>query len=69
MGPPCTPFGPWYHLNRAMNPRAWQESYNRCKPIGTLCGQLALHQLQNQRVYLVEQPDPISLFTEHPWPK
>eukprot|EP00974_Lingulodinium_polyedra_P084438 8174142-Lingulodinium_polyedra.AAC.1 len=38
-------------------------------PIGVLCGQLALHQLANRRVYMVEQPDPSGLFTEHPWPR
>eukprot|EP00974_Lingulodinium_polyedra_P131473 11217860-Lingulodinium_polyedra.AAC.1 len=52
-----------------MHPRAWQESCDRCKPAGILCGQLVLHQLLNQRVYLVEQPDPGGLFTEHFWPR
>eukprot|EP00974_Lingulodinium_polyedra_P102969 9967702-Lingulodinium_polyedra.AAC.1 len=58
MGPPCTPFGPWAHLNRGMNPVAWQQSYSQCKPMGVLCGQPALRQLQNRGVYLVGQPDP-----------
>eukprot|EP00974_Lingulodinium_polyedra_P008163 776153-Lingulodinium_polyedra.AAC.1 len=69
MGPPCTLFGPWAHLNRVMNPVAWYESYRQCKPIGVLCGQFALHQLQNRGLYLVEQPDPSGLFTEHLWPR
>eukprot|EP00974_Lingulodinium_polyedra_P101389 9822959-Lingulodinium_polyedra.AAC.1 len=52
-----------------MNPEAWHQSYSQCKPSGVLCGQLALHQLQNRGVYLVEQPDPSGLFTEHSWPR
>eukprot|EP00974_Lingulodinium_polyedra_P107937 10449090-Lingulodinium_polyedra.AAC.1 len=58
VGPPCTLFGPWADLNRVMNPVARHQSYSQRKPIGVLCGQLALHQLQNRGVYLVEQPDP-----------
>eukprot|EP00974_Lingulodinium_polyedra_P093330 9039884-Lingulodinium_polyedra.AAC.1 len=52
-----------------MNPAAWELAYRQCKPIGVLCGQLALHQLANRRIYMVEQPDPRRLFTEHPWPR
>eukprot|EP00974_Lingulodinium_polyedra_P001766 167138-Lingulodinium_polyedra.AAC.1 len=52
-----------------MNPAAWQQSYSQCKPIGVLRGQLALHQLQNRGVYLVEQLDPSGLCIEHPWPR
>eukprot|EP00974_Lingulodinium_polyedra_P123179 11185815-Lingulodinium_polyedra.AAC.1 len=39
------------------------------QPIGVLCGQLALHQFQNKGIYLVEQPDPSGMFTEHRWPR
>eukprot|EP00974_Lingulodinium_polyedra_P105505 10215310-Lingulodinium_polyedra.AAC.1 len=52
-----------------MNPAARQESNRRCKPIGVLCGQLALHQIAHQVIYLAEQPDPSGLFTEQPWPR
>eukprot|EP00974_Lingulodinium_polyedra_P106492 10309061-Lingulodinium_polyedra.AAC.1 len=52
-----------------MNPRAWRGPHSQCKPIGVLRGQFALHPLHNRCIYLVEQPDPSGLFTDHPWPR
>ena len=66
--PPCTPLGSFGSCNKWAHYDSWLASYKECAPVGRLCGQIAIHQLQQDLDYRAEQPDPSTLFHEPPWP-
>jgi len=69
MSPMCRPFGRHSNINYIHNYEGWKRSYDLAAPHGRFCGYIALCQIQNNRFFLNEQPDPSYLYQEHPWPK
>ena len=45
----------------------WVESYEGCRPLALLCGDVALFQLRNGRGFVNESPAGSKLYHEPPW--
>ena len=56
MGPPCTAFGPWSHLNKVVAREAWERSMSVGLPLARLAAKVARHQLMHRRHFLAENP-------------
>eukprot|EP00971_Amphidinium_carterae_P277049 5498028-Amphidinium_carterae.1 len=69
MSPTCRPFGGWSHFNRTMHPEAWQRSLEQALPHAILCSKVALWQDQQQRYFIVEQPETSDMWLHGDWPK
>ena len=69
MSPMCRPFGRHSNINYQHNYEGWKRSYDLAAPHGRFCGYIALVQIQNNRFFINEQPNPSYLYQEHPWPK
>ena len=69
LAPPCTPFGPLMYINRLNATAAWNQSLQLCLPVAKFTGEVALYQLNHDRDYFAEQPNPSTLFEVEPWPQ
>ena len=56
---PCTGLAGWASLNRVINPEAFQRSRSVSVPLGNLAGQLALHQLHDNRHFICARGCPM----------
>ena len=69
MAPPCKGYSKWGSLNQKINPEAWKASRDLSVPLAKLCGNIAAEQLNNQRDFLIEQPQGSGLYKESEWLK
>ena len=69
MGPSCTPWGPWRHLNKVINPDAYLRAVRQAKPHGLFCAELCWLQLDASRYFWAEQPWNSALFSFGQWPE
>eukprot|EP00971_Amphidinium_carterae_P236579 4695447-Amphidinium_carterae.1 len=69
MAPTCRPFGGWSHFNRRMHPEAWERSLQQALPHAVLCSEVAKWQMQQNRYFVVEQPETSDMWTYGVWPE
>ena len=67
MGPPCTAFGPWSHLNKVVAPQAWEQSLAVGLPLARLAARVATIQMAAGRHFLAENPWPSDLWKLPEW--
>ena len=69
MAPPCKGFGALQHLNKIINPSAWQYARQEGLPLAKLCARLAELQIEGGRHFIVEQPAGSTMFQLPEWKK
>eukprot|EP00975_Prorocentrum_lima_P013065 2773082-Prorocentrum_lima.AAC.1 len=69
MAPPCTGLKGFSAINRIIAPDAWHKSRLLPIPLGNLAGEIALHQLNQGRHFLVDNPRISELFELSAWTK
>ena len=68
MAPKCRSFGPTSQLNRLINYETWNDHYVEDRKDANFCGHVAEVHMQHSRYFFGEQPNPTTLWQEHPWP-
>ena len=63
MGPPCTAFSNWSHLNRVTNYETWKRSHVKGKVLADFAAEIALLQLQYNRHFIIENPAGSEIFS------
>ena len=63
MGPPCTSFGNWANLNKAINSETYAKSRWIGERIARVCAKIARIQVEAGRHYLIENPRGSQLFS------
>ena len=62
LGPPCTGFGHWSHLNRYIHPEIWSKSSKISETLAEFVARIGWIQLRASRHFLVENPAGSELF-------
>ena len=62
MGPPCTPFASWSHLNRKLHPESWGATRKVCEILADVAAHVAMIQLRAGRHFVIENPDPSDIW-------
>ena len=62
MGPPCTSFGSWSHLNRVKYRKTWEESRRIGEALANFAVAVAMKQLSCGRHFLIENPRGSEIF-------
>lgn len=62
MGPPCTSYASWSHLNRAINHKTWETSREIGVKLASISAQVAMYQLREGRHFLIENPAGSEIF-------
>ena len=55
-GPPCTPFGPWSHLNSIVARDTWLSSMRVALPLANLTAAVCQYQQRHGRFFIIENP-------------
>lgn len=65
--PRCSAFGAHSNQNYRIRPQGWERTYQESAPHARFCGELALLQDQEERYFVLEQPQGSWIYLEHPW--
>ena len=69
MSPPCTGMKGWGALNAMINPHNFQKNRAISENLGSLCGEVATHQLRQSRHHLRAHSAGTDLNKVRPWPE